>query len=315
VAAVSTLLVTSTGGHLAELVRLAPRLPLDGPVTWVTFDTTQARLLLRGERVECLRYTKSRDVAGVVSNLPVARRLLSGDVRRVISNGAAIALSVIPQARARGIACHYIECSARTLGPSATGRLLSLVPGVRLYAQHQTWAGDRWGYGGSVYDLYEAGPTRAPDRPLRVAITVGTQPFPFTRLVSRLAQVLPEDSEIVACQTGTVPTSELGGLPGRPQVPGDELLRAFRRADVVISHSGVGSTFDALDAGRCPVLIPRRREFGEHIDNHQVEIAEELERRGLAVARDAAALTTEDILEAASRSVRLTEYPPDFQLS
>jgi UDP-N-acetylglucosamine transferase subunit ALG13 len=311
---VSTLLVTSTGGHLSELVRLAPRLPVEDPITWVTFDTTQARLLLRGEQVEYVHHTHSRDWAGVVRNLPRARALLNGDVHCVISNGAAIALSVIPLARARRIACHYIECSARTLGPSATGRALTLVPGVRLYAQHAAWAAGRWEYGGSVYDLYEAGPRVEPSRPLRVAITVGTQPFPFTRLIGRLAGVLPEGAEIVVCQSGTVPVSELGGLPGRSSVSGDELSRAFRRADVVISHAGVGSSFDALDAGRCPLLVPRRGDRGEHVDNHQVQIAEELDRRGLAMYRDAGAVTTEDILEAASRTVQLTRYPPEFRL-
>ena len=94
-----TLFVASAGGHLAELVRLEPRLrgiPDEG--TWVTFDTPQSRSLLENRDVVFVRHTYPRDVAGVVRNLATARRLLgrATEYSAVVSNGSGIALSFLP---------------------------------------------------------------------------------------------------------------------------------------------------------------------------------------------------------------------------
>jgi hypothetical protein len=130
------LLVAATGGHLTELVRLRHRLVRDAPVTWVTFPGTQAEQLLGGEDVIYVRPMIPRDYRGLVRNAVIARRLLrERHVDRVISTGSGIALSFLPLARAHGVETHYIECAARTAAPSVTGRMLSAVPGVRLYAQ------------------------------------------------------------------------------------------------------------------------------------------------------------------------------------
>lgn len=84
----------------------------------------------------------------------------------------------------------------------------------------------------------------------------------------------------------------------------------MRRADVVVAHAGTGSALAALDAGRCPVLIPRERAHGEHIDDHQRQIAAELELRGLAIHRSVESLTYADLEQAAGRSVRARSDVP-----
>jgi UDP-N-acetylglucosamine transferase subunit ALG13 len=53
------------------------------------------------------------------------------------------------------------------------------------------------------------------------------------------------------------------------------------RADVVISHSGVGSAIRVLELGKTPILVPREARFDEHVDDHQGQICEHLGRRGL----------------------------------
>jgi UDP-N-acetylglucosamine--N-acetylmuramyl-(pentapeptide) pyrophosphoryl-undecaprenol N-acetylglucosamine transferase len=50
---------------------------------------------------------------------------------------------------------------------------------------------------------------------------------------------------------------------------------------------------------------------GEHVDDHQIQIALELARRGLSVSVEAEALSDADLLTAAGRRVAtLTEEPP-----
>jgi UDP-N-acetylglucosamine transferase subunit ALG13 len=83
----------------------------------------------------------------------------------------------------------------------------------------------------------------------------------------------------------------------------------------VVCHGGVGSALEALDVGFCPVVVPRRARYGEHVDDHQVPLAQELGQRGLAIYREAEDVTYEDLVTAASRSVRLESRPPPFALN
>src|SRR6476646_2548813 len=122
-----TLLVASTGGHLEQLMRLRDRFrPLSNGVRWVTSDEPQSRSLLAGQDVYHLRYVPPRRADLVLANSPATYRLLKhGRYDRVVSTGAAMALSVLLMARARGIPCHWIESSARATGPSLTGRIVA----------------------------------------------------------------------------------------------------------------------------------------------------------------------------------------------
>jgi UDP-N-acetylglucosamine transferase subunit ALG13 len=249
----------------------------------------------------------------VARNVSVARQLLSeNDVDRVISNGAGVALPFVTLARLHGAEAHYIECTARCYGPSLTGRILERVPGVQTHTQHRSWERRGWHYAGSVFDGYEPDDAAATSRtPLRVVVTVGTMRFGFARLVERLRAILPDDAEVF-WQIG--PTPAPGLLDTHDSVPGSELARQFRRADVVVSHAGCGSALDALDAGKCAILVPRLKRFGEHVDDHQVEIARTLDERGLAIARQAHELTLDDLVAAASRAVRPAPWPDDIDL-
>jgi UDP-N-acetylglucosamine transferase subunit ALG13 len=98
-------------------------------------------------------------------------------------------------------------------------------------------------------------------------------------------------------------------------VPIDEMRRAMREADVVVSHAGVGSALAAMQAGRRAVYVPRRRVHGEHVDDHQVAMARELQSRDLVVAREAGELTFADLETAASWSVQAGLRVQPFPLS
>ena len=93
------------------------------------------------------------------------------------------------------------------------------------------------------------------------------------------------------------------GIQARVTVPAHEMRDAIAAADLVVAHAGIGSALTALDAGVCPVLLPRRLAHHEHVDDHQLMIAEDLERRGLAVSRDPDQLTAADLVTAMSRHV------------
>jgi UDP-N-acetylglucosamine transferase subunit ALG13 len=62
------------------------------------------------------------------------------------------------------------------------------------------------------------------------------------------------------------------------------------------------------------VIVPRRAAHGEHIDDHQVQIARELHQRGLAIACAVEDLSSTVFAEAMSRTVRRVPNPPPFRL-
>ena len=113
-------------------------------------------------------------------------------------------------------------------------------------------------------------------------------------------------------QTGDTDVSSLG-IEGHYAIPERDLTQAMREAAVVVAHAGVGTALAALEVGKTPVLVPRRLAQGEHVDDHQTQIAQELARRGLSVSVEADALTHDHMLAAAGRAVTTLPQEPPFR--
>jgi UDP-N-acetylglucosamine--N-acetylmuramyl-(pentapeptide) pyrophosphoryl-undecaprenol N-acetylglucosamine transferase len=308
----------SAGGHFKQLLRLVERIPDLGEVTWLTYDSgLSADLLAAAGRAEDVvvnaPYAAPRDVVNLARSARIARRILRGErFDLAVSTGAGIAVATLPVARAMGVRATFIESATRAEGPSMSGRILQRVPGVELCTQNPGY-GPRWGYVGSVHDEF----TRGPDRPFpaihTVVVTLGTiQPYGFRRLLTRLLDILPPSAEVL-WQTGA---TDVTGLPidARERISAPELEAAMSEADVVVAHAGTGTALTAFELGRCPVLIPRRHRHREHIDDHQVETARMLDRRGLAVYAEVEELDQTRLLEAASRTVERVDAPSALAL-
>ncbi len=142
-------------------------------------------------------------------------------------------------------------------------------------------------------------------------VTLGTyRGYGFTRLMRRLQSILPPEAEVL-WQTGDTDIGGLG-IDGHCAIPERDLSEAMREADVVVAHAGVGAALAALEAGKCPVLVPRRHVLGEHVDDHQTQIATELGDRGLSVSVEADDLTLDDLLAGATGAVRTLAVEPPF---
>jgi UDP-N-acetylglucosamine transferase subunit ALG13 len=314
---VTTLLVASTGGHLKQLHQLHER--FEGarePYVWATFNTPQSRSLLAGEAVEFVPFVGGRDPRAVVRNFREARRILRHHpIDTIISTGSAVALPFFILGRLHRLDCHYVESAARSQAPSMTGKMIGHIPGVNRYAQYPGWADEPgWVYGGSVLDSYETGESTVGHTQIRkVVVTLGTyRGYEFPRLIERVTAILPEDTEVL-WQTGETDVTGFG-IFGRFAIPERELVNAMREADVVVAHAGVGAALASLEAGKCPVLVPRRLAFKEHVDDHQIQIAAELKRRGLSVSVETDELALDDLRKAAWMSVTTNPSAPLFRL-
>ena len=307
----TTVLVATSGGHLTQLHLLRPRIARDSDVVWVTDLTAQSVSLLAGERVVPLPNRPPRAYLGVLRDAARLRReFRRRRVEHVYSTGAQMALSAMLAARAVGVPFSYIESGTRVRELSATGRVLERVPGIHRYVQYPFGANDRWRFAISVFEGFrvESAPPRS--GPPRVVVTVGGNAhYGFDRLVRHLHAVIPAHWPVL-WQVGPSDFSDLG-IDAVASLPSAELRDAIEQADVVVSHAGTGSILTALSLGHKPIVVPRRAAHGEHVDGHQDDLAGYVEAEGLAIVREADALTLDDLEEARRWRVTLApDLPP-----
>jgi UDP-N-acetylglucosamine transferase subunit ALG13 len=112
-----------------------------------------------------------------------------------------------------------------------------------------------------------------------IFVTVGTHQQPFTRLLDALGAV--DDELVVQYGPGEPPA---GVAEAVAFMPFDRMLANFRRAEKVITHAGVGSILCATREGHVPLVVPRRHDLGEHVDEHQAELTRRLAERGNVIA-------------------------------
>lgn len=296
------LLVASTGGHLWQLTRLAPRLAASSDSLWVTFDSPQSRSLLEGKRVHYLPYVPPRDWRGALLAVPALRAAVRRErFEGVVSTGAAVAVSAMVAALGRVPARLYVESVSRFDGPSLSGKMIARAHLAHTLTQHAQWSDGRWAYEGSVLEDYLVEPLPATEV-TELFVTMGTiRPYQFRRLADRLVQLLPPDVHVVWQVGETDPE----GLPGEVHryMSVERFDKAVEAADAVITHAGIGTLLGLLKAGVKPIAVPRRAGFGEHVDDHQLQAARALAERGLAVTREVDELSWDDVRSASRTRV------------
>jgi UDP-N-acetylglucosamine transferase subunit ALG13 len=118
-------------------------------------------------------------------------------------------------------------------------------------------------------------------RPL-VLVTVGTDHHPFPRLmgwIERYARTGPRLRWLV--QHGHTPAPVGPGVSAAELLPHHELRDALGQAAVIVCQGGPGSIMDARGVGRVPVVVPRRSDLGEHVDDHQLRFSRRVAADGL----------------------------------
>jgi UDP-N-acetylglucosamine--N-acetylmuramyl-(pentapeptide) pyrophosphoryl-undecaprenol N-acetylglucosamine transferase len=298
-AARKVLFAASTGGHLAQLARFSHSWNYSEDSLWVSFDSPQSRSLLKGKRVLYVPYVEPRDYMGAFRVARVISALLKDEsFDLAVSTGAALALGVLPAAKFKGIPSYYIESVSRVEGPSLTGRLLHASRLTDLRTQHENWSGGRWLPHPSVLSQFSSRRRGGipPVNP-KIFVTLGTiKPYRFDALVDALLATGLVDQSTV-WQLGDTDRTDLPGTVHAQTSAADFEMYATE-ADVVITHSGVGTILNLLEWGVHPVVVPRRRVRGEHVDDHQTQIASLVERLGVAVVAEAPELSREDVLAA-----------------
>lgn len=105
-----------------------------------------------------------------------------------------------------------------------------------------------------------------------IFVTVGTHEQQFNRLV-KAVDVLKANEDFddqVFVQTGYSTYSPRYCEFSR-FLPYNEMRKRMEEADVVITHGGPSSFIEAMSLGLVPVVVPRRGDLGEHVNDHQAE--------------------------------------------
>ena len=113
-----------------------------------------------------------------------------------------------------------------------------------------------------------------------IYVTVGTHHQRFDRLICALGPLAELDELVV--QHGPAPAPREAHVAVSFVSP-SAAAAYVERARAVVMHAGVGSFLVAWRAGHVPVLVPRLRRYGEHVDDHQAKLAQALKLAGEAI--------------------------------
>lgn len=113
-----------------------------------------------------------------------------------------------------------------------------------------------------------------------IFVTVGTHEQPFNRLVEYIDGLKKDGTiaEDVIIQTG-YSTYEPKYCKWQKLFPYQEMIKLVDEARIIITHGGPSSFIMPLQIGKTPIVVPRRHEFNEHVNDHQVSFSKAVAER------------------------------------
>lgn len=113
-----------------------------------------------------------------------------------------------------------------------------------------------------------------------IFVTVGTHEQPFNRLIKEVDRLKKEGiiTDEVFIQTG-FSTYEPQYCDWKNIISYPEMEDYTNRADIIITHGGPATFMGAIAKGKKPIVVPRQEKFGEHVNDHQLDFAEQVSQR------------------------------------
>ena len=107
-----------------------------------------------------------------------------------------------------------------------------------------------------------------------ILVLLGTQNNSFVRLLSAIQDNIDKKiiRDKVIVQAGFT-KFESRDMEIFSLIDKDRLSELQDEADLIITHGGVGSIISSLKKGKKVIVVPRLKKYGEHVNNHQLQIA------------------------------------------
>lgn len=114
-----------------------------------------------------------------------------------------------------------------------------------------------------------------------ILVLLGTQNNSFTRLLDAIEENIKNGNiqDEVIVQAGFT-KYESDNMKIFSMIDKNEFSRLQNDADLIITHGGVGSIVSSLEKGKKVIVVPRQKKYGEHVNNHQMQIAKRFKEQG-----------------------------------
>lgn len=141
-----------------------------------------------------------------------------------------------------------------------------------------------------------------------IFVTVGTHEQSFDRLVKEIdslveKKVIKEEVFIQTGYTKYIPKN----CSYKDMITSDEMLLYTKNARIVITHGGPGSIMLPFQFNKIPIVVPRQKQYNEHVDDHQVKFTKKLEEKEKIIAVYDINLLKEEI-STFDRKIKLLNY-------
>ena len=112
-----------------------------------------------------------------------------------------------------------------------------------------------------------------------IFVTVGSQKFQFNRLLKKIDELVEKNiiNDEVFAQVG-VSTYKPQNYKYVDFLSQEEFKKKVIDCDLIITHAGTGVIVNAIKMGKKVIGIPRLKIYGEHVDDHQIQLIEQFEK-------------------------------------
>ncbi len=106
-----------------------------------------------------------------------------------------------------------------------------------------------------------------------ILVLLGTNDKPFNRLLEQIDELVSNKiiNEKVVVQSGYT-KYQSDNMEIFDLVTREEMDKFIKEANYIITHGGVGSIMDGVKAGKVVIAVPRLSKYGEHVNDHQLQI-------------------------------------------
>lgn len=110
-----------------------------------------------------------------------------------------------------------------------------------------------------------------------ILVLCGTQKQDFTRLLRLVEQVADCEEVIVQAGHNHYETDKMKLFDFTSN---DEMEKLYQKADLIVTHAGAGSILQGVKSQKKIIAVPRLKKYQEHVNDHQLELANKLEELG-----------------------------------
>ena len=117
-----------------------------------------------------------------------------------------------------------------------------------------------------------------------ILVMLGTQNNSFYRLleeIDRLIEIGKINDEVIV-QAGYT-KYESQNMKVIDFVSNDEIEKFEQQADCIITHGGVGSIIGSIEKDKKVIAVPRLKQYGEHVNDHQLDIVQSFDKLGYII--------------------------------